>query len=137
MINGIGTGFVALNMMGFNIDEYFAVGNNPTAQKVADANSNGKINRSALGNDVHQVTRAMLAGLGRIDILLITPDCGPWSSLLEEPEGFGTNKMSEGGKLFVSCAEVKDDLMDLNPALKFWCETNCVSDRRGDQWKRG
>ena len=88
-----------------------------------------------LGNDVHRVSSGQLAECGRIDILIITTDCGVWSSLLEKSEGFGRKEMSAGGKLFVKCAELKDELLAMNPAMKSRCETNCVSDQKGEQWK--
>ena len=87
--DGAGTAYVALHMMGFQVDEYHAVENDEMARAVADANSGGKIRRDVLGHDVMEVTKAKLARLmKRVDLLIMTPDCGPWSSLLDRPPGF-------------------------------------------------
>ena len=128
--DGAGTGFVALNMMGFQVDEYHAVENDPLPRKVADASSNGKIRRDVLGHDVMEIKQCMLDRLKKVDILIMTPDCGPWSALLDDPPGFD----SVGGALFLRCAELKDELLEMNKDMKFWLETNCVSYVKGDQW---
>ena len=31
---------------------------------------------------------------------------------------------------------MKDDLLEENSEMLFWCETNCVSDKRGEEWSR-
>ena len=52
---------------------------NPLARKVADASSGNKIRRGVLGHDVMEVKRYMLDELKKVDVLIMTPDCGPWS----------------------------------------------------------
>jgi hypothetical protein len=67
--DGAGTAYVALHMMGFQVDEYHAVENDEMARAVADANSGGKIRRDVLGHDVMEVTKTKLARLmKRVDL---------------------------------------------------------------------
>ena len=40
-----------------------------------------------------------------------------------------------GGAFFLKCGELKSEMQEIFPMMHFCCETNFVSDKRGEEWK--
>ena len=130
--DNIGTTLVAMGMMGFNVAHYHGLQINPVARRVADANSGGKIIRNVLGHDVMEGEEEEdLMQLGHVDVLIMTSDCGDWSTLLDHLEGFE----AKGGEFFMKGGDIKTVLEKMFPEMMFWGEPNCISTKRGLEWK--
>ena len=128
--DGISTLYVALMLMGFQVRKYYACEKDPTPRKVSNALVGSVMDRS-IGDDVMYVTREKIRSLDLIDLLVMTPDCGPWSCLLDWPPGME----GVGGDFFMQCGEVKYWVEECNPLMFFVAETNQVSGKRGAEWK--
>ena len=126
-------GVVALEMMGFNVGKYYSVEQDPLARKVADLNCGGKQNRTVLGHDAMMIEEEQLCQLEDVDVLMVTPDCGDWSALLDRPDGFE----GKGGEFFLKCGMIKRTLEEEFPDMVAWGETNCVSGKMTEQERLG
>ena len=132
--DGCATGYMALTAMGFYVEKYYSIEIDPKRRAVADNIVPGGVMDRSLGNDVCSMDYSRLDDIECVDVWLGTPRCVAWSRCLDEKDLLGFE--SERALDFQASAVLLHQCLMRFPEMRFLFETNEVSDKKGEIWKK-
>jgi hypothetical protein len=132
--DGCATGYMALTAMGFYVEKYYSIEIDPKRRAVADNIVPVGVMDRSLGNDVCSMDFNRLDDIECVDVWLGTPRCVAWSRCLDEKDLLGFE--SERALDFQASAVLLHQCLMRFPEMRFLFETNEVSDKKGEVWKK-